>query len=146
MKRIISMILVAVMLILSLVSCGYSIANEDISLYATLSDEDKAKFEKALKELKIEDGDFTTNPETRAKKVEDAISAALAGTVSETDKVTKGTPGTHDLVYYGYYCTAKFGDETVTLYVTNMKTPVSVQMGLKDPTPLQEKLLALFKT
>ena len=145
MKRIISMILVAVMLILSLVSCGYSIANEDISLYATLSSEDKAKLEKALKELKIEDGDFTTDPETRAKKIDDAIYAALAGTVSSDDKVTKGVPGARDLVYYGYYCTAKFGDETVTLYVTNMKTPVSVQMGLKDPTPLQEKLIALFE-
>lgn len=144
MKRTISMILVAVMMILSLVSCGYSIANEDISLYATLSQEDKTKFESALKNLLIEDGDFTTDPELRSNKLWDALYSALAGTVSEDDKITEGKPSGNDLVYYSYYCTAKFGEETVTLYTSNMKTPVNVQLGLKDPTDLQEKLTALF--
>jgi hypothetical protein len=144
MKRTISMILVAVMLVLSLVSCGYSIADEDISTYATLSQEDKANFEKALKNLLIEDGDFTTDPETKQNKINDALYAALAGTVTDDEQLKEGKAGAHDLVYYAYYCTAKFGDETVTLYASSMKTPVSVQMGLKDPTKLEEKLISKF--
>ncbi len=144
MKRTISMILVAVMLVLSLVSCAYSIADEDISLYATLSQEDKTKFETALKSLLIEDGDLTTDPETRNNKVEDALYTALASTVSSDDKVTEGVPGAHDVVYYSYYCTAEFDGETVVLYASNMKSSASVQLGLKEPTDLQEKLIGVF--
>ena len=147
MKRTISMILVAVMLILSLVSCGYSIANEDISAYATFSSEDKAKFEQELKKLLIEDGDFTADPETRKNKLEDSLYAALAGAVSEEEKKTEGTPAGHDLVYYAYYCTAKFGNETVVLFASSMKssTPSNFQLGLKDPTDLEEKLASVLK-
>lgn len=140
------MILVAVMVVLSLVSCGYSIADEDISTYATFSAENKAAFEAELKKLLIEDGEFTNDPAKRADKLEDAINAALASSVSKEEKKTEGKPTGKDLVYYSYYCTAKFGEETVTLFASSMKSssPQSVQIGLKDPTDLEKKLAEAF--
>ena len=78
-KRIISLILVAVMALLTLASCGYSYANDDMTKYATF---DKDAFEKALQEsLKIEDGDFGTVESVRLEKVQDKIFTSLAGTV-----------------------------------------------------------------
>ena len=58
MKRIISSILVVIMLVLSLASCGYSLKSDDMTDYATFNAEDKAAFEKALLELIIKDGEF----------------------------------------------------------------------------------------
>ena len=73
-KRILSLILVLVMLMLTLTSCSYNFANDDMSNYVTV---DKAAFEDALKKLVVEDGDFTTDPETRAQKVEETIRNTL---------------------------------------------------------------------
>ena len=54
-KRIIALILVVVMLTLSLVSCGYSIREDDLSKYATL---EKTKLDAALKALVISEATF----------------------------------------------------------------------------------------
>ena len=50
-KRIIGLILVVAMLTLSLVSCGYSFAKDDLTAYATFSAENKAAIETAYSEL-----------------------------------------------------------------------------------------------
>lgn len=131
MKRIVGLILAAVMLTLSLVSCGYSFAKDDLSSYATFSAEDKAAFEKIFENIVIEDGDFTTDPATREKKVLDSIYAALANAVGTTDKKTVGVPGARDVVYYCYYVTAEIEGALVTLNAANMKpsSAASVQLG-----------------
>ena len=142
------MILVAIMVVLSLVSCGYSIASENMSDYATLSAEDKAAFEAALKNLVIEDGDYTANPETRAKKLTDTIYAALASVADTTNKKTEGTPSGHDLVYYCYYCTAEFDGQVVVLYADKMKSssPTSIQLGMLAPEAFEQSLTAALTT
>ena len=70
MKRIICSILVVVMLVLSLVSCGYSFRKDNMENYATF---DKAAFEAAIKALLIEDGEFKLDSEIRSEKVLDNI-------------------------------------------------------------------------
>lgn len=128
MKRIIAMILVVASLVLTLVSCGaFSYADEDLSAYASLND--KSKFEELIKNIKIEEGDFTADPETRAKKVLDAIYEVLADTVTETK--TEGTPDDRDLVYYCYYATADVDGETLVFFADKMKaaSPSEIQLG-----------------
>lgn len=129
MKRITGLILVVVMLVLSLVSCGYSFTKDDMTAYATFSG--KTAFEEALKKLVIEDGDFTTDPATREKKVLDNIYSALANAVEDAEALTEGIPGIRDVVYYCYYATADFDGVTAIFYASNMKSssPSSVQLG-----------------
>lgn len=132
-KRILSLILVLVMLMLTLTSCSYNFANDDMSNYVTV---DKAAFEDALKKLVIEDGDFTTDPETRAKKVEETIRNTLGKDVDVDAKIFEGVVGTYDVLYYAYYATAGFkkGEEveTAILYASNMKeaSAVKLQLGM----------------
>jgi hypothetical protein len=124
MKRIIALILVVVTLTLSLASCGYSMLDEDYGSYAEYN---KEQLVAALANLEIEDGDFTSDAETRDQKVLDSIYEALAkevDTKNEDLKVTTGVVGAHDLFYYCYYVTAIFkdgeADKEVTLYAANM--------------------------
>lgn len=133
-KRIIGLILVVAMLTLSLVSCGYSFAKDDLTAYATFSAENKAAFEEALKKIIIEDGDFTADPAKRESKVLDNIYAALANSADKADKKTTGVPGVRDLVYYCYYVTADFDGTEAVLYASNMNqsNAVSVQLGATD--------------
>ena len=133
-KRIIGLILVVAMLTLSLVSCGYSFAKDDLTAYATFSAENKAAFEEALKKIIIEDGDFTADPAKRESKVLDNIYAALANSVDKADKKTTGVPGVRDLVYYCYHVTADFDGTEAVLYASNMNqsNAVSVQLGAVD--------------
>ncbi len=140
MKKIISMIMVAVMLILSLVSCAYSIADEDISAYATISAENKKLLEAALKDLAIEDGDFTADAEIRNQKVEDALYASIANSVASEEKKTEGKASGHDLVFYSYYCTAKIDEKDVVLFASNMKSGSEgkFQLGILDSTKTLE--------
>lgn len=133
-KRIISLFLVAVMLVLSLVGCGYSIANDDLSAYATFSAEDKAALAAKLEKIIIEDGSFTADEETRAKKVLETIYSKLASAADTTDKKTEGAFGTHDLVFYCHYVTAEFDSKTEYFYMTEMKVDNAdkVQLGITD--------------
>ena len=133
-KRIIGLILVVAMLTLSLVSCGYSFAKDDLTAYATFSAENKAAFEEALKKILIEDGDFTADPAKRESKVLDNIYAALANSADKADKKTSGVPGVRDLVYYCYYVTADFDGTESVLYASNMNqsNAANVQLGATD--------------
>ncbi len=131
-KRIIAMILIVVMSVLALASCGSSVA-DDLAGSATFSDAQKAAFEKILKELVIEDGTFGSaeNAEQREAKVWDSIYATLKSEVDTKDeslRLTTGAIGDRDLIYYAYYCTAEIevgeGDdktvETKYFYTANM--------------------------
>ena len=142
-KRIISLILVVVMSVLTLASCGYSYIGDNMTDYATF---DQDGFLAALAEFEIEDGDFTEDAETRAQKVIDTIMAKLAKAADTDDKKTEGTIGTYDLIYYCYYVTAK--DGTQLFYTEKMKesAAASVQLGLGDySTEFMEKVAEAFK-
>jgi len=132
-RRIISSILVVVMLVLSLVGCGYSYANDKaLSSYVPFTDEEKAAFEAAIKAIVIEDGEFTRDPATRAKKVLEKINSALASAADKTDKKTEGTPDAlRDLVYYCYYFTAEIDGVPYVFSTSTMKStsPANVQLG-----------------
>lgn len=115
-KRIIASLLVVVMLVLSLASCGsYDVANDDLSKYTEF---DAAKFIAALTDgsIKITDGDFTTDETTRAQKIIDDIYSSIISSLTtklgydESIKLTAGTLGANDVVYFGYYVTDKDGN------------------------------------
>ena len=127
-KRIISLILVVVMLALSLVGCGYSFAKDDLSAHATFSDAKKAAFEEALKNLLIEDGDFTTDSAKRAKLVMETVYKSFASSVKAEDAKTEGVPGAHDLLKYCYYVTAEIDGETHIFSTSTMNTNSAVQL------------------
>ncbi len=133
-RRIIGTVLVVVMLVLSLASCGYSLKDDDMSKYATLSEADKDAFLKALEKITVEDGDFTTDPETRKNKVMDFIYANIMASAADTSvQKTEGVPGSRDKVYYCYYTTAEFDGKTVILETANLKTVASsLMLGASD--------------
>lgn len=146
MKRIIGLVLVVVMLTLSLASCAYNYAEDDMTKYSAF---DKEAFAEALTKLKIEDGDFTTDEETRALKVLDAIYTTLAKSVDTADKKTEGVVGAHDILYYNYYCTATIDGVEHIFYASSMKesSAVKFQLGLtttKGVTKLIEDKVAGF--
>ena len=104
-KRIVALVLVVVMSVLSLSSCGsFNFAEEDLSAYASFNYEN---FKKALKAIEIEDGDFTTNEDTREAKVTKAIYEEIAKAViaatKEDDRKVEGTLGAGDVLYYTFY-------------------------------------------
>ena len=141
-KRILSLLLVVVMLTLTLASCGYSYAKDDMSKYTNV---DVDAFKKALMgqvagdEIKIVDGDYTTDSEINAEKTLEKIYKDLATLVDADEKVTEGAIALYDVLYYAYYITASFdvkeGEETVTkdviLHASFMKeaSATSVQLG-----------------
>ena len=115
-KRIIALVLVVVMSVLSLASCGsFNFAEEDLSNYADFNYEE---FKKALASLEIEDGDFTTNEATRQKKVlaavYDKIADAIIAAAADEDKNESGAIGAGDVLYYVYY--AVDADNNVYFY------------------------------
>jgi len=142
-NRIIASVLVVVMLALALVGCGsFSFSDEDLSAYVT--EFDYAKFMAELKKIELEkDGDFTTDEETRKKKVEEAIFAAMSKTaISEADKyefdkLETGKAGAHDVVYFCYYATDADGNiyffdqmKESTLTASSTKAKHNAQLGL----------------
>lgn len=130
-KRILGLILVVVMLTLSLVSCGYSYKEDDLSKYATF---DKAAFEAALAALEIENGEFLEDEEKRNELVMDSIYEALVGKVDKEDKTTDGILAEHDKLYFCYYATAVVEGVEHVFYASTMKesAAVNVQFGLSD--------------
>ena len=117
-RRIISSILVVVMLVLSLVSCGYSYTKDNMTQYMTF---DQAAFDAALQSLEFEDGKFTTNEETRAAKIEKYIYDLLVGRLaSDAEKLKEGAISAYDKLYYRYYVTYVSNGETVYVYPSKM--------------------------
>ena len=96
-KRIVALVLLLCMLVSVLAGCAYSYADDDMSQYVATTKEELLE---ALKNLKIEDGDFTTNEETREKKVDDAIMSAIAAL---GESKTAGVAGVGDKVFYRYF-------------------------------------------
>ena len=149
-KRIISLILVLVMLCFVFASCDkYSIADEkNLASYASLKN--KADFETLLKNLAVEDSDFSADEATRTDKAWDSIYSDLASVVTKDgEKLNTGKPSANAVVYYNYYYTySKTTGEgenavTTTYYFTdNMASEksVSVMLGLRDLTDLEKQL------
>ena len=96
-KRIVALVLLLCMLVSVLAGCAYSYVDDDMSQYVATTKEELLE---ALKNLKIEDGDFTTNEETREKKVADALMSAIAAL---GESKTAGTASAGDKVYYRYF-------------------------------------------
>lgn len=146
-KRIVSLILVAVMAVLALAGCAYSYEKDDMSKYVTF---DKAAFFAALEDgtLKIEDADFGVDEAKRQEKVTDAIFAALAKAVGTDTKVTEGVVGKYDTLYYCYYATVTddAGVEHV-IYASKMteSSPVNFQLGLSTLEGLNLKIANAIK-
>ena len=139
-RRIISSILVCVMLVLSLVSCGYSYLKDDMTNYMSFNEE---AFNAAIAALEIEDGDFTSDEATRAKKVEAYIYDLLVKKINTDDKLKTGTVNVNDQLHYCYYVTYTDKDSnTVTIYPSLMKesNPASIKLGNPTLTGYQEKL------
>ena len=127
-KRIIALILVVATLALALVSCAYSYNNDDLSQYATF---EKSKLDEILASLEIKDGDFTSDETTRQGKVVDYIYGLLAEEVKNDEKLTTGTVGAHDVLYFNYYMTTVIDGATVVFGTANMKdgSKSNVQLG-----------------
>ncbi|MBR2965642.1 MAG: hypothetical protein IKC34_03735 [Clostridia bacterium] len=135
MKKILSLALVCVMLVVTLASCSYNFANDSMSNYVTFGDSEFKAFKDALLKLTIEDGSFTPTKdgEIRAQKVLETVYNTVGKEADLTAKLTEGTPGTYDILYYAYYCTANFeGAENVVLYASNMKesSATKLQLGM----------------
>lgn len=127
-KRIVALILVVVMSLLALSSCGsFNFAKEDLSAYATF---DYADFKAALAKIEIEDGEFTTNEEIREKltqaKVYNAVVDKIISATKEEERITEGEIGGGDVLYFVYYATlTKVVDEqevTYTFFGSDMNT------------------------
>ena len=135
MKRIISLILVVVLSVLALASCGYKYSRDDMSKYVKI---DKAKLLAALETLEITDGDFGTDETKRWEKVADKIFKDLASAAGST-QVKDGTVGQHDKLSYCYYATVEVDGVTHILFADKMTESKSttIQLGLNDITDLK---------
>ncbi len=115
-KRILALILTVVMSLLALTSCGsFDFAKEDLSQYV---DFDATAFLKALEDIKIEDGDFTSDEATREKIIKATIYNAVAGGIvnkaKDDDKLTEGEITAGDVLYFAYR--AEYKDEDNNIY------------------------------
>ena len=104
-KRIIALVLALVMSLLALTSCGsFDFAEEDLTPYASF---DYEAFKAALKSIEIEDGDFTTNEETRQKqvaaKIYNAVADKIIAATFESDRLESGKLGKGDVLYFTYF-------------------------------------------
>lgn len=130
-KRIISAILVVVMLVLSLASCGaYDFSEEDLSSYVTV---DYDKLIKALGEIEIEDGEFGATEGERQDYINDKIYEAFAKKLFanaeelDSDKLKSGAIGAKDIVFFSYYATDADGN---VFYFENMNAPSNIGTDL----------------
>ena len=122
-KRIIALVLVVVMSVLTLASCGsFNFVNEDLSAYATFKYDE---FKAALEKIVLEDSDdfnFTTNEEIRqakvAKAVYEKVADAIIAAAKDDDHKTTGTLGAGDVLYYVYYAEDESGN---VYFSTEMK-------------------------
>ena len=110
-NRIIALVLVVVMSLLALSSCGcYDFAGEDLSAYTEFK---YADFKKALEAIEIEDGDFTTDEATRLKitaaKIYSAVVDKIVAATEEDERNTtfEEALGLGDVLYFVYYAVGK---------------------------------------
>lgn len=119
-KRIIAALLVVVMTVLALASCGVNLAKDDLSEYIE-GEFDVNAFMTAIRSIDIKDGEYTTDKATNAAIVESDIYGPIASGVItgagtyEGDKLTDGNISATDVVYYCYYITYA-GEDGVTHY------------------------------
>ena len=127
-NRIIALILVVIMSVLALSSCGcYDFADEDIT-YASF---DYAAFKDALGKIEIEDGEFTTDEATRLKitaaKVYNAVVDKIIAAAKEEDRNTTMSGDdaltNGDVLYFVYYAT--LGEQVFFGSQMNMTTLTS---------------------
>ena len=159
-KRIISLILVAVMALLTLASCGFNYSKESMSKYAEFNN---TVFKDKIASLKIDAADFDQLDATkRENMVMDAIWAAIAAKADTTDKLVgkvddpetdedeaEEACGEHDLVFYSYYVTATIDGKEYMFFTKNMKDSASkIQLGklvYTDDQELEEKIYNAIK-
>lgn len=102
--RIVALILTVVMSLLLLCSCGsYNFAEENLDTFAKF---DSAKFEEGLKNIKIEDGSFTTDSATRdilvLAKIYNAVADKIIASTDEEERLTTGKLTAGDVLYFVY--------------------------------------------
>ncbi len=130
-KRIIALILVVVMSVLALASCGFNLAEDDLSAY-TEGDFDVKAFLDALQKIEIKDGEYTTDEATNKIFIESDIYEVISSSVltalgkageyeeNVDGKYNDGTIGAKDVVYYCYYIsyeeTDKDGNKTGVIH------------------------------
>ncbi len=107
-KKIVSLALALVMVVLMLVGCGApSIEELELSDYATFSLEE---FKKDLAKIEIEDGSYTNNPKFRDIIVKESVYSSVASAIiKEGKKLYDGKIGANDVVYFCYYTTTDDG-------------------------------------
>ncbi len=121
-NKIIALALTVVMSVLALASCksSYNYTEEDLGSYTSM---DVEAFKTALKNLEIEDADFTGIESVRQKKVIANIYASLASYAkSNGDKKTDGEIGKNDVLYYAYYATYTIDGKEYVVYTDDAKT------------------------
>ena len=96
-KRIIAFLLLIALAVGVLASCGYSYSDDDMGNYVKTT---AAEIKELFKKLEIKDGDYTTDPETRQKKLADALLTAYS---ILGEKKTDGTAADGDAVYFYYF-------------------------------------------
>ncbi len=130
-NKIIALFLVVVMATLALASCSqpYDYTDGNLDEYIQVSD----GFLKALKEIKIEDADFTTDEATRQNKVTASIYSTLASFAEKNgEKKTDGTINDDDTFYYAYYITYTKDGKTYAYDVDEfMKETASPKKSIK---------------
>ncbi len=135
-KRIIATILLVVMLLGTLASCGsYKFSDEkDFSDYAYVTDYNALLT--ALKNIVVDDVDFAIDETERNETVKEKIYSKLADVLvkNASNKLTTGTVGDFDVVDYYYYCTVEVDGATYKLDYAKMVGSAS-QMKL----PLYDK-------
>ena len=152
-KRIVALILAVVMSLLALSSCGsFNFAEEDLTSYATF---DYEAFKKALGEIEIEDGEFTTNEDTRAKlvaaKIYNTIADKIIAATKEDEQVKKGELTAGDVLYFVYYAVDAdgnvfFGSDMDKASITGSSTKANHVLKLDDYLDAEDdKFLSLVK-
>lgn len=147
-KRIIATILLVVMVLGTLASCGsYKFSDEkNFGDYAYVTDYNALLT--ALKNIVVDDVDFAIDETERLETVKDQIYGKLADVLVKdaSNKKTTGTVGTYDVVDYYYYCTVtvdnvtyKFDYAKMVGSASQMKLPLydksedgSVNKGIYD--------------
>lgn len=121
-KKIVSLILVLVMAVTALVSCGFeSIVSRDLGQYID-GEFDKAAFYEALGKLEIKDGDYTSDPAIREIIEREELYNAVADKfVTTAEKLKEGKVGADDILYFCYYTTYTDGDKTYYFDLAQMK-------------------------
>lgn len=135
-KRIIATILLVVMFLGTLASCGsYKFSDEkNFDDYAYVTDYNALLT--ALKNIVVDDVDFAIDEDERTETVKDQIYSKLADVLvkNASNKKTTGTVGTYDVVDYYYYSTVEVDGVTYKLDYAKMVGSAS-QMKL----PLYDK-------